>query len=40
MMSAAASLGPLRLWEIDESLNEIDKFTHANDEFIVAGSLL
>ena len=39
MMSAAASLGALRLWEIDESLNEIDKFTHANDDYIVAGSL-
>lgn len=40
MMSAAASLGALRLWEIDESLNVIDKFLYASDEYIKSGALI
>jgi len=40
MMSAAASLGPLLLWDVDGGLTDIDKFTHSNDENIKAGSLL
>jgi hypothetical protein len=40
MMSAAASLGAIHLWNNAESLNEIDKFQHSNEEYIKSGSLL
>jgi hypothetical protein len=34
MMSAAASLGPLLLWDTDMGLNHIDKYTYASEEHI------
>jgi len=40
MMSAAASLGPLLLWDVDDGLTQIDKFQWSNDENIKAGALL
>lgn len=39
-MSAAASLGPLLLWDVDDGLTQIDKFQWSNDENIKAGALL
>ena len=38
MLSAAASLGMVMLWNIDEGLNQIDKFFHNNEEYINAGA--
>jgi 26S proteasome regulatory subunit N1 len=38
--AAAASLGLLLLWDIDEGLVQIDKFMESNDEHIVAGSYM
>lgn len=40
MQAAAASLGLLLLWDIDEGLTQIDKYMEANDDYIVAGSYL
>jgi len=40
MVAAAASLGLLLLWDIDEGLTQIDKYTEASDEHIVAGSYM
>jgi 26S proteasome regulatory subunit N1 len=40
MQAAAASLGMLLLWDIDEGLTQIDKYMEASDEFIVAGSYM
>jgi 26S proteasome regulatory subunit N1 len=40
MMAASASLGMLMLWDIDQGLTEIDKYTNAQNEYIVAGSYI
>jgi hypothetical protein len=40
MMSAAASLGFILLWDVDTGINQIDKYMYANDENIQAGALL
>lgn len=40
MMAAAASLGMVLLWDIDEGFSQIDKYMEAADDFIVAGSYL
>jgi len=40
MMSAAASLGAILLWNVEEGLHQIDKFLHSNEEYIRAGALL
>ena len=40
MLSAAASLGMVLLWNVDEGLNQIDKFFHNNEEYIKAGACL
>eukprot|EP00322_Chrysochromulina_rotalis_P022638 CAMPEP_0115890898 /NCGR_PEP_ID=MMETSP0287-20121206/33586_1 /TAXON_ID=412157 /ORGANISM="Chrysochromulina rotalis, Strain UIO044" /LENGTH=644 /DNA_ID=CAMNT_0003347679 /DNA_START=26 /DNA_END=1956 /DNA_ORIENTATION=+ len=40
MMSAAASLGLLLLWDVDGGLTQIDKFLYSTDENIKAGALL
>jgi len=40
MMAAAASLGLILLWDIDEGLSKIDKFMEVNNDFIVAGSYM
>jgi 26S proteasome regulatory subunit N1 len=40
MMAAAASLGMILLWDIDEGLSQIDKYMDAADEFIQAGSYM
>jgi 26S proteasome regulatory subunit N1 len=40
MMSAAASLGCILLWDVDEGLSQIDKYLYSNQEFVKAGALL
>lgn len=40
MMSAAASLGMILLWNVDGGLSQIDKFLYANENYIKAGALL
>jgi hypothetical protein len=40
MMSAAASLGMILLWDVDGGLSKIDKFLYASEDYIKAGALL
>ncbi|CAG8504738.1 13783_t:CDS:10 [Ambispora leptoticha] len=40
MLSAAASLGLIMLWDTDVGLSRIDKYTFSNEEFIKAGTYL
>lgn len=40
MLTAAASLGMILLWDIDEGLTQIDKYMEAGDDNIVAGSYM
>ena len=40
MMSAAASLGMVMLWNIEGGLNELDKFFHNREDYIRAGGCL
>ncbi|KAJ3139770.1 proteasome regulatory particle base subunit [Physocladia obscura] len=40
MMSAAASLGSILLWDVEVGLTEIDKYLYSTDDNIKAGALL
>jgi 26S proteasome regulatory subunit N1 len=40
MMSAAASLGMIMQWDVDNGLSEIDKYMYAEREYVRAGALL
>ena len=40
MMSAAASLGSILLWNVDEGLTQIDKFLYSSEEYVKAGAAL
>jgi 26S proteasome regulatory subunit N1 len=40
MMSTVASLGTLLLWDVEEGLDKIDKYTYFDDPEIQAGALL
>lgn len=40
MLAATASLGAIKLWDVDEGLSAIDKFLYAPEEQIKAGALL
>lgn len=40
MLSAAASLGMIHLWDVDGGLTPIDKYLYTADEHIKAGALL
>jgi 26S proteasome regulatory subunit N1 len=40
MLSTAASLGMLLLWDVDGGLTQIDKYLYSNESFIKAGALL
>lgn len=40
MMSAAASMGALLLWDVDGGLTQIDKFLYSPDNYIRAGALM
>jgi len=39
-LAAAASVGLLQLWDIDEGLETVDKYMNYSDDNIVAGSYL
>jgi 26S proteasome regulatory subunit N1 len=40
MTAAAASLGMILLWDIDQGLTQIDKYMDAGDDYIVAGGYM
>lgn len=40
MMSAAASLGSILLWNVEEGLTQIDKFLYSSEDFVKAGAAL
>lgn len=40
MMSAAASVGMIRLWDVDSGWHEIDKYLYVNQEYVRAGAML
>ena len=40
MMSATASIGMSLLWDTEEGINHIDKYTYSSEEHIKAGALL
>jgi 26S proteasome regulatory subunit N1 len=40
MMSAAASVGLIHLWDVDNGLPAVDKYSYAEDNYIKAGALL
>eukprot|EP00934_Nitzschia_sp_Nitz4_P005542 Nitzschia sp. Nitz4//scaffold121_size67750//27128//30079//NITZ4_006066-RA/size67750-augustus-gene-0.128-mRNA-1//-1//CDS//3329534345//5532//frame0 len=40
MMSAAASLGTILLWNVEEGLTHIDKFLYSSEEYVKAGAAL
>lgn len=40
MMSAAASLGMLYMWNQDEGLSELDKYMYSGEDYIKGGALL
>jgi 26S proteasome regulatory subunit N1 len=40
MMSAAASLGMILLWNVEEGLTQIDKFLYSSEEHVKAGAAL
>jgi len=40
MMSAAASLGMILLWDVDGGLSQIDKYLYASEDYIKAGAVL
>lgn len=40
MLSAAASLGLSLLWDPENGLSQIDKYSYATEEYIKAGALL
>merc|ERR1712238_569601 len=40
MMSAAASLGSILLWNVDEGLAIIDKFLYSSEDYVKAGAAL
>jgi len=40
MMSAAASLGMILLWNVEEGLTQIDKFVYSSEDYIKAGAAL
>jgi 26S proteasome regulatory subunit N1 len=40
MMSAAASLGMSLLWDTEEGLSNVDKYTYSSEEYIKAGAFM
>eukprot|EP00538_Stauroneis_constricta_P000378 CAMPEP_0119554664 /NCGR_PEP_ID=MMETSP1352-20130426/7076_1 /TAXON_ID=265584 /ORGANISM="Stauroneis constricta, Strain CCMP1120" /LENGTH=931 /DNA_ID=CAMNT_0007601279 /DNA_START=111 /DNA_END=2906 /DNA_ORIENTATION=+ len=40
MMSAAASLGSILLWNVEEGLTQIDKFLYSSEDYVKAGAAL
>eukprot|EP01083_Nonionella_stella_P133797 406824_1 len=39
-MSAAASMGSILLWNVEEGLTQIDKFLYSSEDYIKAGAAL
>jgi len=40
MLSAAASMGMILLWNVEEGLTQIDKFVYSTEDFVKAGAAL
>lgn len=40
MMSAAASLGSIFLWNVEEGLTQVDKFLYSSEDYVKAGAAL
>eukprot|EP00587_Corethron_hystrix_P001010 CAMPEP_0113330944 /NCGR_PEP_ID=MMETSP0010_2-20120614/22105_1 /TAXON_ID=216773 ORGANISM="Corethron hystrix, Strain 308" /NCGR_SAMPLE_ID=MMETSP0010_2 /ASSEMBLY_ACC=CAM_ASM_000155 /LENGTH=951 /DNA_ID=CAMNT_0000193937 /DNA_START=122 /DNA_END=2977 /DNA_ORIENTATION=- /assembly_acc=CAM_ASM_000155 len=40
MMSAAASLGAIFLWNVEVGLNQVDKFLYSSEDYVKAGAAL
>ncbi len=40
MLSAAASLGMILQWNVDEGLSQIDKYLYSPEDHVRAGALL
>lgn len=40
MEAAAASLGMILLWDIEEGISQLDKYMESGDDWIIAGSYL
>ena len=40
MLSAAASLGMILLWDVDGGLTQIDKYLYSSEDYIKSGALL
>ena len=40
MMSAAASLGSILLWNVEEGLTQVDKFLYSSEDYVKAGAAL
>lgn len=40
MMSAAASVGMILMWDVDSGWDDIDKYLYANQEYVRAGAML
>ncbi|KAJ8877119.1 hypothetical protein PR048_021572 [Dryococelus australis] len=40
MLSAAASLGLVLLWDVDGGLTPIDKYLYSSEDYIKSGALL
>lgn len=40
MMSTAASMGTLLLWDVENGLEKVDRYTYAEDDNITAGTML
>lgn len=38
MLSAAASLGMILLWDVDGGLTQIDKYLYSSEDYIKVGS--
>jgi len=40
MISAAASIGMLQMWDVESGLTTIDKYSYADDDWVKAGAML
>lgn len=40
MLSAAASLGMILQWNVDEGLSQIDKYLYSSEDYVKAGAVL
>ena len=40
MLSAAASIGMIMLWDVDQGLSHVDKYLYSDEEYIQVGSCI